>query len=782
MVEIKGKIVKITYFNHENGYGVVKVELEPKEVEKLDIGLFSNELTVVSTFTKIPFIDEMFTFAGDIVNSKYGIQLKASIVRHMDEQTEAGIIMYLSSDLFPGIGMASAKKVYDALGDKALKMIGENPNCLDKVNIKEKQKETIIATIQKFENEEKELVELLSYGLTLKLAMKLMNTLEGKALEIVKENPYDLIYRVEGIGFLRADDIAFKVGIKKDSDLRLKALIVYVLNTLVYESGNTYMHLNDLFLECINFLRNEHEEVNPYNKDNFVTFINELVEEKRIIVDENHYVYEVRSYLEECSIARRVKSYLTYDGKLEYNLDRLDYVIDEVQRMNNIVYTDEQINAITKAIAEPITIITGGPGTGKSTVIRGIIEAYSRMFKAGKESLILDQIVLCAPTGRASKRLKEVCLHDAMTIHKLLGYNGRYFTVEDVNCKMIIIDEFSMVDVHLAYHLFKAIKPGTKVVIVGDVNQLPAVGAGDVLNDLILSKEVTTIKLNKIHRQASDSSIISLAHSINDGIVPDDIYDNFEDRRFLKANDEYIIPLIIDNVHKYINQGLNIIEDIQILVPMYNVSVGINVINRTLQDEFNPLNKNLPSTSESKEIRYGSRRFRLRDKVIQLINRADKGVMNGDIGYISELDYDINTNSYKGLKVKFDFGIVEYKIDELEDLNLAYAISIHKAQGSEFKVAIVPFSFKYYIMLKRKLIYTAITRAKQELVMLGNMEALRRGVCILEEKRRTLLKEKLQELINSSDEVKSIYDSVETNFGDLKLEEMTNVSPYDFMD
>lgn len=798
MIEIKGKIKKVTYYNSDNGYGVVRVEISPEDAEKIEEGLYSNELTVVSTFAKIPFIDEIFEFSGNMVESKYGLQFKADVVKQSITQSKEGIIAYLSSDLFPGIGEATATRIYDELGSDALKKIANDADILDKIKISRKQKETLYGVLKQFSTEEKMIVDLLSFGLTLKLANKLISVFKSKTVEIVKENPYQLINNVSGIGFLRADEIAYKVGIPRDSDIRLKSLIIFILDSIVYDSGNTYMHLNDLYFECKKFLQNENNNV--LNRDNYVRFIKELVDEKRIIVDSEHNVYDVKTYFWESSIARKIYNFLSTDGKddslgEDFSIEKVNDIIEEVEISNKIKYNDKQIEAILKAVCESIVIITGGPGTGKSTVIKGIIDTYSRMFGVTNEEAIRDNIMLCAPTGRAAKRLKEVTNHSASTIHKMLGFTGSGFTIERIDAKMIIIDEFSMVDVGLAYQLFKSINPGTKIVIVGDADQLPAVGPGDVLNDLILSKEVTTIRLSKIHRQLDNSSIIDLAHSINEGRIPNDILDCYEDRVFIKSNDEYLASLIVKEVNTYLKKGYNLIEDIQVLIPMYNVSVGINNINAIMQNTFNPIinidsNEYVLDDSSSdkallkevKEVKFGSFKYRINDKVIQLINRADKGIMNGDIGWVKRINVDHNTSKVKGITVKYDVGDVEYDMDELSEIRLAYAISIHKAQGSEFKVAIVPFSYKYYIMLKRKLIYTAITRAKSNLIMCGNFNALCQGVTQVEEKRKTLLKEKLLDLINNngvSTEYKDTNLSVfEDNFSEDYDED---INPYDFM-
>lgn len=779
---IQGSVKKITYYNQENGYGVVKVELDEKSLNlitgEVDNALiYSNTITVVSMFVSLPFIDQIYTFEGDFEKSKYGFQFKSDKTTKAISQSSNGIIAYLSSNLFKGVGKQSALKIYNALGEEALKKIIEDKNVLKGIGIKEKQIDIIYDTLSTYQKEESDMVELLSYGISLKFATKIIKTLKRKALSIVKENPYSLIEKVEGIGFLRADEIALKVGIDKKSPYRIKALILYVMQNYIYSSGNTYLHLNDLYIECIKLANKDEETI---NKDNFITYIEELKNNNDVYVDDFNNIYDVKINHAESEVARNIVRFLNQDLKYRFDEKKIDDRLADVERQNNIIYNDKQKEAIKKALLEPMLIISGGPGTGKSTIIKGIIETYSAMFSFEKQDLMNKRIVLAAPTGRASKRLKELTLHDASTIHKLLGYTGKMFTVDSIDADLIIIDEFSMVDIFLAFHLFNAINDGTRIVIVGDSDQLPAVGAGDILNDLISSKELSLVRLSQIHRQAATSTIINLAHSVNQGIIPEDIFSLQHDRKLIKCEDDLIVYNSISTIERYLeSEGKKsgrskqeiLVNDVQVLVPLYKGSVGIDAFNFYMQEKFNPLSKD-----NIKQITIGNRKFRVNDKVIQLVNRAEKGVMNGDIGYISRIDGDIN--NYSGLYVQYSFNVVYYEINELDDISLAYAISIHKAQGSEFNIVIMPLSFKYYIMLKKKLVYTAITRAKNYLIMIGNFEAFRKSVINTEEKRRTRLEYKIKQLINNP----NVLLDNESAFNEIIIDEAEMLNPYDFMD
>ena len=787
MDKIIGVVSKVVFYNEANGYGIIKLKIDYKnpELAKYRTTLFSNVLSILCTFDRKPYEDEEYEFEGELETSSYGYQLKANKFRRINENSKEGIVTYLSSELFPGIGKKAAEKVFEALGDEALKLIVNDRNVLDDVDITLKQKDSLYENLVIHYTKEKELVELLNMGIGMGMSVRIINVLKDNASKLVKENPYNLIDLVEGIAFLRADEIAKKLGFKDNDPKRLVALIHYVIKNLIYSTGESYTTKDDLF-EKVSTIANSYEEI--LSREEFEKYLSLLVSNKKIIVEEDISVFDYTVYHDEINVAKTISEILVNSNN-DYDYNDIDKAINEVMKKNNIQYSDRQIEAIDKALKEPISIITGGPGTGKSTVIKGIVDTYSSLFK--KDDLIRDQIYLLAPTGRASKRLKEVTNHNnSQTIHKFLGYQGHgYFSAlvdNNIKAKLIIIDEFSMVDINLASVFFKCISPTTKIVIVGDVDQLPAVGCGDVLRDLIECKEITTTRLNKIHRQASDSTIISLAHEINQGNLPYTVVEKQHDRNFIPCEDDKIVDFISTVVKQGLDKGMDIVKDIQVLVPMYKGVVGIDSINYRLQDEFN---------KDSKEIKFNGRRFRENDKVIQLINRQEKQVMNGDIGYIRKIT--IENENLKSLEVQFDHGSVLYEKEDLDDLNLAYAISIHKSQGSEFKLVIVPFSFKYWIMLKRKLIYTAITRAKSYLIMLGNVEALRKGIIQIEEKRKTKLQERIhemltnpkmiidpesafKEIIEDSENEVSIEDFM--NSESIDLSEMENISPYDFFD
>lgn len=752
MDRIYGTVKKVIYYDESRSFGIVQLKLDYKDeyIQGFKNILFDNKLSVLSNFDRIPIIDEEYEFIGEFSVSKYGNQFKAKQVKRLNEDSLGAVIAYLSSDLFPGIGKVTATRIYDTLGNKCLDLIVENKKVLDKVKLKDIQKDIIYDGLVKHYQKQKHLLNFLSIGLTMRLGSRVISALGEDAFELVKKDPYILAEAVEGIGFIKADSIAKNFGIELDDPRRLKSLIIYILNDYMYQTGNTFITARELHILC-----NRFNNIIYVEKEDFITYIEELVNAKKIIV-EDEFVYDYRIYNDEVVVASKLVSFLNNSFN-DYDLSLIDNTIDEVMKESKIEYSNKQYEAIRRALSEPITVITGGPGTGKSTIIKGLVDSFKKLYKDSKSE---ELMYLLAPTGRAAKRLKEITKFEASTIHKFLGYEGgNKFAVNSDNpayCKVLIIDEFSMVDLSMCARLFTSINPDTRIIIVGDADQLPSVGPGNILRNIIDSKEISTITLDRIHRQASDSYIISLAHDVNHGMLPEDFTLMHHDFIYKNATDEETINYIENIVRESINKGYDLIKDIQVLIPMYKGIIGIDAVNMRLQEKFNDADV---------EINEFGRKFKVNDKVIQLVNRSDKGIMNGDIGYVYHISF--SEGKFSTLSVMFDNGIVDYEKDDLEDISLAYAISIHKSQGSEFGVVIVPVSFKYYIMLKRKLLYTAITRAKKYLFIVGNYDAIRKGIVESEDERYTMLIPRLKSLLNKSIEELSGDDD--------------EVSPFDFI-
>lgn len=733
--KIYGEINKVVYYNEESGFGVVslKINFKNKDMSKYKDILYSNTLSVTCLFDRKPVALEKYTFIGEFTESKYGIQLKAeSFIRKKQNSLES-IIIYLSSDLFNGVGKVAAANIYNTLGSECLELIKNDKTVLDKVDgLTDNQKETIYQGVSLNSMKEEMVLELTEMGISLSLINRIINQLKEKSINIIKNNPYDLIDKVEGIGFIKADKIARGLGIKESDPLRLSAITKYYLNRLTYETGDSYIE-KDYFVNSI--LEELNKENNLISKDEYLNHLDKLVLEGEVYVDDDGNIYDMGIYYSENMVAAKIGELLKSETT-DVDDKKIDDIILKMEDNNHITYNEEQKEAIKYSLKENVVIITGGPGTGKSTVIKGIVDG---LILLKENDFVSEDIALLAPTGRASKRLTEVTGHSAQTIHRFLGYQGKnnfaYGPENLVDNRIIIIDEMSMVDILIASRLLSSLHSNVKLIMVGDSDQLPSVAPGDVLCNLIESKEIKTIKLKQIHRQAESSTIVQLANCINSGFLPENLLQRQKDRNFIKLSDNIIVNNIISVIEQGISKGMNLLKEIQVLVPTYKGELGINYINDSIQEKFNPF--------IDFELNYMGKKFRVNDKVIQLVNRQDKGVMNGDIGYVISLD--VENEKVNGLTVLYDFGPVEYDKEEVEDLNLAYAISIHKSQGSEFKTVIIPFSTKYFIMLKKKLLYTAVTRAKEFLIMLGSTEAIKLCTTRVEQKRKTRLLEKIKQ-------------------------------------
>lgn len=716
METLLARIERYLYRNNENSYSIAKV-ITKDELEEIVVG-----------YLPVLMEDTFYDFKGEWVNHKdYGRQFKISSFSKSSEQTTEGLISYLSSSLFHGIGPVTATKIVELLGLDAIKKIISDSDVLIPLKFSRERREIFKNELIENQTNEETLVKLYSYNIAGQTAMKIINRYGMLAIEKLEENPYYLIRDVEGIGFIKADEIAKKIGIKENDPRRINAAILYAIEQYSYSKGDLYIRSDNLVKQTLNILGID-IDIN--------TNINDLVIENELILEEDRY-YLRNSYLVEVSLSNEIKRLNT---KVQENLNR-DYIesllsIIEVQK--GLEYTTLQKEAITNSLLNKVSIITGGPGTGKTTIIDAILDIYLEYYQINmKNESSKNKIGLMAPTGRAAKRMEEVLGLEAKTIHRHLGYGYdglfAYDKFNQMPFDLIIIDEASMIDVYLAEKLFSSIKNNAQIIIVGDMDQLPSVSPGQVLKDLIESKVIYTSKLEEIHRQAQDSNIIKLAYNVN---VQNLNYNSLKSGKDLfLANIEYreIANVIISQVKGALKNGYNLVDDIQVLVPMYRGDVGIDNLNLLMQETFN--------SKKDKSIKYGDKIFYENDKVIQLANNPEQGIMNGDIGYIKLISKTFDNKEY--LKVDFDGNEVTVEKDALKDLSLAYAMSIHKSQGSEYKIVIMPLVRQHMHMLKKELLYTAITRAKNYLIILGDISLLVYSANHLSEQRKTTLKKRL---------------------------------------
>ncbi|MBW2668738.1 MAG: ATP-dependent RecD-like DNA helicase [Deltaproteobacteria bacterium] len=722
LTELSGQIERITYTNEENGYTIARIKVYGQR-----------DLVTVVGYLMSPTPGEILNLKGEWVNHpKFGEQFKVVEYKTTVPATVFGIERYLGSGLIKGLGPVMAGRIVKKFGKKTLDVI---ENDIEKLGTVEGIGEKRITMIQQAWEEQKEIRNVMlflqSHEVSSGYATKIFKQYGNRSVAVVTENPYRLATDIFGIGFVIADGIAEKLGVSKDSPLRVVAGIIYVLDQLSDE-GHVFYPYESLVRKS--------REILGVEKDVVVEALGRLSMDNRIIIEDIHEsidefkannkgVYLAKFHLCETSIAKRLKTLLAAPKSIR-NVTT-ENALHWVQGQLDITLAENQAKAIRCALEKKIMVITGGPGTGKTTIINAVLKIFSRL---GVRAL------LAAPTGRAAKRMSETSGHEAKTIHRLLEYSfthGGFQKNEEkpLNCDLLILDEVSMIDTILMHHLLKAIPTFATVVLVGDVNQLPSVGAGNVLNDIIASGTIPVVELNEIFRQAQESRIVVNAHKINSGILP--VFENHEagnDFYFIQQEDpEKVLEIILELTKTRIPRRFDLdpVDDIQVLTPMHKGIVGSGNLNMALQESLNP---------SQEMITRGNQNFKVNDKVMQIRNNYDKDVFNGDIGRI----VDIRRDDYE-ITVTFDGRDVIYESSDLDELVLAYAISVHKSQGSEYPAVVIPVLTQHYILLQRNLIYTAVTRGRKLVVMVGTRKAFAMGVNNDKtQKRFTYLKHRLK--------------------------------------
>lgn len=734
-----GTVVTTFFENPTNFYKVMLIRIQATNSQFKE-----KEIVVTGSFGQIQ-EEETYRFFGHFVEHvKYGKQYVVESYQSERPNTASGIISYLSSDKFPGIGKKTAEAIVENLGEEAIERMIENPELLENIpGLNQKRRKMLLETIQSNYGMEKIILSLNQYGFKGQLSFSIYHRYQEKTLEIIEENPYQLIEEIEGIGFKRADYLAEQLGYQADAPMRIQAAILHELLTGCLSSGDTYIEAEDLLGKVIETL----EKSRPYEMtpDCVAQEIIYLVEEGRICQDGTK-LYDNSLYFSEWGIATSIHRLLNYEGKISYSDQKLEKEIRKIEKRESISYGVSQIEAIKEAICSPLFILTGGPGTGKTTVINGIVSLYAEL---NDLSLNLNDyqgtqfpILLAAPTGRAAKRMNETTGLPASTIHRMLGLTGREknasLSNKDLEGGLLIIDELSMLDTWLANTLLKAIPNSMQVIFVGDKDQLPSVGPGQVLHDLLAFQDIPKVELTEIYRQGDGSSIISLAHDIKNGELPSDFTQNQKDRSYFQVDAYQIEPAIRQVITRAKQRGFTA-QDVQVLAPMYRGVAGIDAINKMMQEIFNP-----NDTGKRKEVIWNDKVYRIGDKVLQLVNNPELNVFNGDMGVITGIVLaKESVDKVDEIVIEFDSGEVCYTRNEWNKFTLSYCCSIHKAQGSEFKMVILPMVNQYQRMLRRNLLYTAITRSKELLILLGEVSAYEK--CIHSESiiRKTTLQDRL---------------------------------------
>ena len=722
LTDLQCQIERITFTSEETGFTIARVKVYGRR----------DLVTIVGNLMSAT-PGEVLKLKGEWKNHpKFGEQFQVVQYKSMVPATVHGITKYLGSGLIKGIGPVMAKRITKKFGESTLEIIEADIDRLVEVEgIGPKR----IAMIKGAWAEQKEIREVMvflqDHGVSSGYATKIFKTYGSSSIEVVQENPYRLATDIFGIGFITADKIAEKLGFDKESELRAQAGVLYVLHQLADE-GHVFYPYEPLVEKC--------QEVLGVGRQIIVNAFGTIAAEGRIVVEDlndnleefqenNKAVYLAKYHVSETGVAARLETLLSAPKSIR--AIKADKAVEWVQGQLDIKLAPLQIQAVKSAVSDKVLVITGGPGTGKTTIINAVLKIFSKL---------PIRIMLAAPTGRAAKRMSETTGYEAKTIHRLLEFSPKdggfkKNDQEPLDCNLLIIDEASMIDIILMHHLLKAVPPGATLILVGDVDQLPSVGAGNVLQDIIGSGAVPVVRLTEIFRQAQESLIIVNAHKINHGQMPtlrpstgklDDFYfiEQPEPEEALKV----ILELVSQRIPKRFD--FDPVDDIQVLAPMHRGTVGAGNLNQELQKALN---------SRTDGLVRGGRNFLVGDKVMQIKNDYDREVFNGDIGRIARIDTE-----NQEMVVTVDGRDVTYDFTDLDELVLAYAVSVHKSQGSEFPVVVIPVLTQHYILLQRNLLYTGVTRGKKLVVLVGTKRAL--AIALKNDKTRrryTMLRQRL---------------------------------------
>ena len=714
-----GSFRKIIFSNSQTNYYISLFKLRSTNCEEL-IEYENKTITVTGVFHEINEEDKFQIFGEAVDNPRYGLQFNSKRYEKMKPEGKDGLISFLSSDLFSGVGEKTAIKIVEILGENCLDVIANNYlELLSVPTMTEKKASQISSTLEKYNQSSKTIVYLTNLGFNMNDAIIIYNLYLDQTSNRIENDIYSILDDTDKISFHKLDEIARSIGVSENDEKRLLSLIIFYMKSLCFSQGDTYLIKDEIYAGLNLF--------DLIDSEKFDYLLIKLNKNGKIMIEDDKYFLK-EFYEAENNIAETL---LFLTNKKDNRLPAIKEYIDSLQLYFDITYNDEQKSAIKKAIEKNLLIITGGPGTGKTTIIKAICELYKQIYNFNHDKLC-ESLVLLAPTGRAAKRMSEATMLPAMTIHRFLKWNKETneFAVNlhnKSNAKFVIIDEVSMIDTSLLSSLLHGLSKNVKLIFIGDYNQLESVNSGKVLKDLIDSEVLPVVELDRLYRQNNNSYIASLASEIKHDNLSETFTDKKDDYNFFECNNYQIKDVVKEYCQKALEKDYTMF-DIQVLIPMYKGENGIDNMNKILQEIFNPKDET------KNEIKMGEVIYREFDKILQLENRVDDNVFNGDVGIIESIE--------KGtMYVDFYGNIVKYTPKDYSSITHAYAVSVHKAQGSEFKVVIMPITCQYKIMLYKKIIYTGITRAKKSLILVGDKQAFCYGISNkLERNRKTFLK------------------------------------------
>ncbi|UQS83773.1 SF1B family DNA helicase RecD2 [Bombilactobacillus thymidiniphilus] len=717
------------------------------KVQETSFAWADSEIVVTGVFDELE-ENQNYRFEGEVVqHPKYGQQFKCLHYQKDSPTDRKGLVDYFASAQFPGIGRKTANKIVDILGNNAISSLVSDATVVEKLPLSKAKRQLIIDQVNESYQTQEIILQLNSLGFGNKIAFKIYHKYGNQTLNTLQTDPYQLIEDIPGIGFKRADQLALNFGLAIDNTKRIQAGLLQTLKVVINAAGNTYASKTELIAPTLKLLNTTKK--GTVSDEDVQNALADLIDQELIILDQDCY-FPKDLYAAECDIAQQLQLLQKHFKANKYSDQQIKKAIQYTEKQLAITYDDQQVAAIQAGLKNALFLLTGGPGTGKTTIINGLVTAFAYL---NDYSLDIDDyqttpfpVVLAAPTGRAAKHLAASTQLPAGTIHRLLGLTGQEdmqpLDVSEIYGKLLIIDETSMVDTLLFKLLITAIPLGMQVILVGDKDQLPSVGPGQVFSDLIASKVLPTVNLTKIHRQDQDSTIIDLAHDINTGQVGNDFFTNYPDRSFIECTAPQVPHVLQQIILKSQKRGFDL-DQVQILAPMYRGIAGIDNLNQTMQVTLNPLE------STTKQVIVGNMQYRIGDKVVHLVNNVEKNVFNGEIGTVTGITLaKDNPDKKQGdlLYLDFDGQQIVYSHSDFKNIALAYCTSIHKAQGSEFELVIVVLVRQNTRMLRRNLLYTAVTRAKSKLIMLGDKNAYEHAVADNSGQRQTKLKYQIQSL------------------------------------